>query len=387
MLLQVAKRASGATAPIRNLFQAASHLRCHPEIANPVRSNLEPSIDRPGAIRGADGQHWKVLPRLPEPATPPRIAIKRVLGGLFRFESNSRDLIDMVEGAYGRLPAQTLPGATAEFRVELHLLPRSANSWATEPPAPRIRREGKLFRADVDASNHVVIDPESRCARVVATEGMLQHAYHLRSELIEFAVFILAARGLGLVPLHGACVGRHGKGVLLLGASGSGKSTLALHGLLQGLDLLAEDAAFVRPGDLVVTGVPNYLHLKGDALDFIGDDAVRRWVAHAPVIRRRSGTRKFEVDLRHGYGRPATGPLSLVGAVFISPQPADRPDALLARLGAHDAGLLLEADQFYASGQPGWQRFKRAIMDRGIHQLRRGSHPRDSVDALCRLLD
>lgn len=386
MSLQVAGRSSHAPAPIRNLFHVAAHLRCHPEIANPVRSNLEPSIDRAGAIRGGDAHHRKTFPA-PEPAAPPFTAIKRVLGGIFRFESNSRGLIDLVEAAYGRLPSQTLPGVAAEFRVEMRLLPRRANPWATEPPAPRIRQDGKLFCADVDASNFAVIDPESRCARVVASEDMLQHAYHLRCELIEFAVFILAARGLGLVPLHGACVGRHGRGLLLLGGSGSGKSTLALHGLLQGLDLLAEDAVFVRPADLVATGVPNYLHLKSDALDFVDNDAIRAWVAHAPVIRRRSGVRKFEVDLRQECGRPATGSLSLVGAVFASAQSAGRPDVLLTRLGADDASLMLEADQFYASSQPGWQRFKREIVDRGVHQLRRGRHPRDSVDALQRLLD
>jgi len=351
-----------------------------------VRSNLEPSIDRHGATRGGDGHPRKVFPP-PEPAVPPFTAIKRVLGGLFRFESNSRDLIGLVEAAYGRLPPQTLAGVAAEFRIEMHMLPRRADPWMNEPPAPRIRQQGKLFRADVDASNCAVIDPESRCARIVASEDRLQHPYHLRCELIEFAVFILAARGLGLVPLHGACVGRHGRGVLLLGGSGSGKSTLALHGLLQGLELLAEDAVFVRPGDLVATGVPNYLHLKSDAPDFVENQAIRGWVAHAPVIRRRSGIRKFEIDLRQGYGRPAAGPLSLVGAVFVSAQPADSSDALLTPLDAHEAGLLLEADQPHASRQPGWQRFKRQIMDRGIHQLRRGRHPRDSIDALCRLLD
>jgi len=216
---------------------------------------------------------------------------------------------------------------------------------------------------------------------------MLQHAYHLRCELIEFAVFILAARGIGLVPLHAACVGRNGRGLLILGGSGSGKSTLALHGLLRGLDLLAEDAVFVHPSHLLAAGVPNYLHLKSDALDFVANGAVRGWIAHAPVIRRRSGVRKFEVDLRQGYGRPATCPLALVGAVFVSARAADRPDALLTRLGAYEAGCLLEADQPYAPSQPGWRYFKREIIDRGIYQLRRGRHPRDSVDALCRLLD
>jgi len=204
--------------------------------------------------------------------------------------------------------------------------------------------------------------------------------------LIEFAVFILAARGLGLVPLHAACVGRHGRGLLMLGGSGSGKSTLALHGLLHGLDLLAEDAVFVQPSDLLATGVPNYLHLRSDALDSVDDHAIRGWVAHAPVIRRRSGIRKFEVDLRQGYGRPATRPLALVGAVFVSAQAAEHSDALLIKLGTQEGSRLLEADQPHAPTQPGWRRFKREIMDRGIHQLRRGRHPRDSVDALCRLL-
>lgn len=313
--------------------------------------------------------------------------MKRVLGGLFRFESNSRDLIGLVEAAYGELPSQTLAGVAAEFRIEMHLLSRRADPWANEPPAPRIWQEGKLLRADLDASNYVVIDLECRRARVVASDDMLRHAYQLRSELIEFAVFILATRGIGLVPLHAACMGRNGRGLLLLGGSGSGKSTLALHGLLGGLDLLGEDAVFVRPADLIATGIPNYLHLRSDALDFVEDDAIRGWIAHAPVIRRRSGVRKFEIDLRQEYGRPAAGSLALAGAVFVSAQPADDPDALLNQLGAHEASLLLEDDQPYAPSQPGWRRFKQEIINRGVHQLRRGRHPRDSVNALRRLLD
>ena len=151
MSLQVAGRSSHATAPMRNLFRATRHLRCHPEIANPVRSNLEPSIDRHGTIR--DDGHRRKLFLPPEPAPPPFAAIKRVLGGLFRFESNSRDLIDLVEAAYGGLPSRTLPGVAAEFRVEMHLFPQRTSPWATEPPAPRIHQEGRLFRGGVDAPN------------------------------------------------------------------------------------------------------------------------------------------------------------------------------------------------------------------------------------------
>jgi hypothetical protein len=81
------------------------------------------------------------------------------------------------------------------------------------------------------------------------------------------------------------------------------------------------------------------------------------------------------------------GPLVLAGAVILSAQPADRPDALLTRLDAQSAARLLDADQPYAPSQPGWRRFKRGIIDKGVHYLERGSHPRDSIDALRRLLD
>lgn len=388
-VLQVASRiprAHRGVCTVVQLFPSGSAPTVPPGIAIPVRSNVETSIDFPRAIRG-DGGHQRTVSPPPGPACLPLIATKRVLGGFFRFESNSRDLLDLVEAAYGGLPSQTFPDAAVEFRVRLCLLPRSTNPWPTEPPAPRIRRQGNRLRADIDASNYVAIDPARRRARVVVSEAMLLHAYHLRCELIEFAVFTLATQAFGLVPLHAACIGRQGRGVLLLGGSGAGKSTLALHGLLRGWDLLAEDAIFVRPVDLWATGVPNYLHLKSDALDFVEDDATRAWISHAPVIHRRSGARKFEVDLRRGHGRPAAGPLALAGAVFVCARVAERPDALLAPVDAHEAERLLDADQPHASRQPGWWRFKREIMDRGVHQLLRGLHPRDAVDALCRLLD
>lgn len=349
-----------------------------------MRSNVETSIDRRGAIRG-DGCHREVLPPA-EPAGHSLITRKRVLGGVFHFQSSSRDLIDLVEAAYGGLPSQTFPGVAAEFRIDLQLLPRGAKPWSIEPPAPRIRHETHRIRAAIDASNHVLIDPAERRARVVATEDMLRHAYHLRCELIEFAVFILATRGLGLSPLHAACVVHNGRGLLLFGGSGAGKSTLALHALLRGLDLLAEDAVFVHPAKLLAVGVPNYLHLRNDVLESIPDAAIRGWTAHAPVIRRRSGVQKLEVDLRGGYGRPAPGPVALVGAAFLSARAADHHDAMLTRLPTDEAGGMLEADQPNASRQPGWRSFKRGIMDKGVYQLRRGRHPGDSVDALRRLL-
>lgn len=312
---------------------------------------------------------------------------RQIMGGSFRFDSASTALLDLVEAAYAGLPPHRFPGTAAEFRIELRLLPRRTSSPAAEPPPVRMQSGAGLICGVMDASNYVVLAPAQRRALVVASADMLDRPYHLRYELIEFAVFTLATRGLGLVPLHGACVGRHGRGILLLGASGAGKSTLALHSLLHGLDFLAEDAVFVQPDSLLATGVANYLHVRADALRLVDDAAARGWIGAAPVIRRRSGVEKFEADLRHGGGCLAPAPLALAGAVFVCGETADDPAALLQAVPAAELAARLCADQPYACGQPGWPRFARQLAQQGVHQLRRGRHPRDAVAALCRLLD
>jgi hypothetical protein len=312
---------------------------------------------------------------------------RQILGGRFCFKSTSEVLLDLVEAAYAGLPSHTLPMIAPEFRIELRLLPRQVSPNTAEPPPVRMQSGAGLICGVMDASNYVVLAPEHHHALVVASEDMLSHPYHLRYELIEFAVFTLATRGLGLVPLHGACVGRHGRGILLLGASGSGKSTLALHSLLQGLDFLAEDAVFVQPESLLATGVANYLHVQADALRFVEDEEIRRWISQAPIIHRRSGVAKFEVDLRQEHGRLAATPMELVGAVFVSSESAAGPDVLLGPVPADEIPARLCADQSYAAGQPGWHSFVQRLTQVGVHLLRRGRHPWESVDALRWLLD
>jgi hypothetical protein len=58
--------------------------------------------------------------------------------------------------------------------------------------------------------------------------------------------FLLEDSGLRMV--HAAAVGRHGKGVLVVGRSGAGKTTLALACLNAGLDYLGDDYVAVETG-------------------------------------------------------------------------------------------------------------------------------------------
>jgi hypothetical protein len=311
---------------------------------------------------------------------------KQLLGGRFRFESNSQALLDLVEAAFGGLPQHRLPELAPELRVVLRLVPGRHLPDAAEPPPMQMQSGMGLLFGVVDAMNYVTISPQQRQALVVVSEDMLAFPYHLRYELIEFATFVLATRCVGLVPLHGACLGREGRGILLFGDSGAGKTTLALHGLLHGLDFLAEDAVFVQPENLLATGIANYVHVKADGLRFVDDERARNWIREAPVIRRRSGVEKFEADVRSSRGRMASAPLKLVGAVWVSAAVADDRDSLLQRLPTEAAVARLRADQSYAAGQPGWLSFEQTITQIGVHELRRGAHPRDALAALCGLL-
>ena len=310
---------------------------------------------------------------------------RTVLGGRFHFASNSGALLQLAEAAYGRLPPCEWPEAR-DFHIELRLLSARMERRG-EPPPVRQHAGAGLLCGVMDECNYAVLDPAGRRALVTASQDMLGHPYHLRYELIEFAVFTLAARGMGLVPLHGACVGHRGRGVLLLGESGAGKSTLALHGLLRGLDFLAEDAVFVHPDSLLAMGVPNFLHVRPDALGLLADGHLREWLERSPRIIRRSGVEKIEADLRLGIGRLAGEPLALVGAVQVSPEPAGRRESLLLPVAAEQAATWLASNQPYAAGQPGWQPFVRALVQRGVHRLRRGRDPQAAIDALCGLLD
>src|SRR3546814_13398482 len=123
-----------------------------------------------------------------------------------------------------------------------------------EPPAVRSRLDKDVLYGIIDAWNYVLVSPRRRRARVVASVNMLDWPYHLRYELIEFAVFLLAARCQRLVPVHADGVGSGGRGIILLGDRGAGKSTLVMHDLLQGLEGLPAGAVVVQSDSSKETG-------------------------------------------------------------------------------------------------------------------------------------
>jgi hypothetical protein len=313
----------------------------------------------------------------------------RLLGGQFDFETDSRALLHIVRAAYARLPAHRFADFTPRFRVRLlvtgNRARRAAARLAGEPPPVRPLAGGGILCGAMDRASFVALTPQQRSALIVVASEMLRYPYHIRYELLEFAVYVLAARAQGLVPLHAGCLGQDDRGLLLIGPSGSGKSTLVLHGLLSGLSLLAEDSVLVRPEGLLATGVANFVHLRRDSLRFLASTDRAALLRRSSLICRRSGVAKLEIDVRRLPYRLAATPQRICAVVFISRRSAGgrpilaplRPSAVLERLAA---------SQRYAANQPGWGAFRQRITRLPAYELRRADHPLAAVEALHELL-
>jgi hypothetical protein len=306
----------------------------------------------------------------------------QLLGGRFVFETDSARALKIVRSAYGSLPAHRFRARPSLFRVRL-IVTRNCPPRVVAPPMQPLAAQGILCGATL-GSAFASISPATRSALIVLPEQLLSSPYNVRYELLEFAVYTLAARVQGLVPLHAACVARDDRAVLLLGPTGSGKSTLTLQCLQHNWDFLAEDSVLVEPHSLRAAGIGSFLHLRANSLRFLNATEARA-VRASPVIRRRSGVSKFELDLRHGPWRLARTPTRIMAMVFLSAAaPTER--CRLIPLDGSATRTRLAAEQPYAVGQPGWAAFSARACALPAFALRRGRHPRESVSALEELL-
>lgn len=338
---------------------------------------------RPGLIQPRPGEGAPSADPFHERQLQAPPARMQLLGGEFEFVTDSAELRRIVEWAYAGLPRHALGHPVPRFTVSLKLAGRESAATNRRVPKIQMLSGGELLGAATARSDFVALSPATRSALIAVSRAMLRSRYQVRYELLEFAVFTLATRAQQLVPLHAACVGRGGKGLLLIGDSGAGKSTAALHCLLTGLELLSEDAVFVT-ADLQATGVSNFLHIKRNSLRFVDAPMAAR-LASSPQIRRTSGVRKLEIDLRsHGFAL-APAPLHIVGSVFLSAQSAPE-DARLTALLRGQLLSRLHSTQPYAAQQPGWSRFQQQLARLPVYELRRGRHPAETAHCLAALL-
>jgi energy-coupling factor transporter ATP-binding protein EcfA2 len=301
----------------------------------------------------------------------------RLLGCDFEFETDSPELRRIVDWCYAGLPRHKLSATVPRVRITLL---RGRKPLQGAIPKIEMFSGAEFLGATTSNSDFVVLSAAQRAGLIVVSNRLLRSPYHVRYELLEFALFTLATRIHGLVGLHAACVGHGGRGLLIMGDSGAGKSTAALQSLLSGLEFLSEDSVFVTPDGLEATGVTNFLHVRRDGLSFV-DKATAARIRRSPVIKRRSGVEKFEFDLRQKDFCLARRPLRIVGTVFLNAAPAGA-QSLATKAGATETKTKLRQFQPYAAHQPGWKAFEKRIATLPAFHVKRGGHPTETVKAL-----
>lgn len=132
--------------------------------------------------------------------------------------------------------------------------------------------------------------------------------------------------------VHGACVARAGRGVLISGPSGFGKTTLAIRLALRGFRFLADDLVLIDSKLGTVEGVRRGVHLRAGSRALL--DAAERQRARAAA--RHLGRGEWTVDPDRWFG-PATR-CRRVGLVVLLRAPEDLHR--VRRLHAFDLAFL-----------------------------------------------
>ena len=152
--------------------------------------------------------------------------------------TNDRQVLEAANEVWGHLRPRQM-SATVQMRIAI------GESSSTEcPPAPTVRAQRYLVSFIADAENHATCDLNTGFGFACIGRIALQHRLYFRYHFLEPMAMVLVS-GICAPALHAACVGRHGRGMLLCGNSGAGKSTLAYACARAGFTYTSDDASYL----------------------------------------------------------------------------------------------------------------------------------------------
>jgi hypothetical protein len=243
----------------------------------------------------------------------PLEAIYHPLGFSVEIATNSPEVLEGAEESWGHF-RKVFPEPPVQIRIGV-----LEGGRAECPPAPVVRAQRNLLTQIADRENFAACDLREGFAFAWLTPAVVNNRAYLRYHFLEGTAWHLLVP-LYLTPLHGACVQKAGRGVLLCGESGAGKSSLAFACARGGWTFLTDDSSCLirrRPGR-VVTGNPYQMRFDESAMELFPELKDQR------ITPRATGGRAIELATASMPEIATTSECSVDYIVFLNrgePQP------------------------------------------------------------------
>jgi len=180
------------------------------------------------------------------------------LGFPARLATNSPEIVAAASASWRHFSK-----AFDESPIALQVLVESGDD---PPEAPRFRARRHLI-AIASGANFAVCDHTRRLACCWLNEAAAADAGFVRYYFLE-AMVLFTLTQLYVTPIHGACVARGGRALLLCGDSGAGKSTLAYACARRGWTYISDNETWLLRSDArTILGNPAQIRMRESASD------------------------------------------------------------------------------------------------------------------------
>jgi hypothetical protein len=162
---------------------------------------------------------------------------------------------------------------------------------------PHFRGLHHIVTASFGRSNVFVFDILRRTVSASVSGILARDDRFWKEKLIPITLGVLGA-AMGLVPVHCACLGFDGDGLLIAGVSGAGKSTLSVALSKVGFNYVSDDWTYIsrRHDGIVAHGTSAPVKLLPDAVGHF-----QSLQGHS-LQRSMNGELAYEVDIAEAFG-------------------------------------------------------------------------------------